>query len=63
MRESYRLQKIDLQNHLRESHLKLSVFFIYVGNELPEYKEVYEKIGGALQRLKDGSSSSKNKSV
>lgn len=51
MRESYRLQKNNLKNSLTESHKTLSLFFIYTGKELPEYELIYEKIGGALQRV------------
>jgi ribonuclease P protein component len=51
MRESYRLQKNNLLNELQETRKSLAVFFIYTGNELPEYKDVFEKTGSALQRL------------
>ena len=51
MRESYRLQKNNLLNILQENHKNLAVFFIYTGNELPQYKDVFEKIGSSLQRL------------
>jgi ribonuclease P protein component len=51
MRESYRLQKNNLLNELQENHKSLTIFFIYTGNQLPEYKEVFEKTGSALQRL------------
>jgi ribonuclease P protein component len=51
MRESYRLQKNNLLNELHENHKSLAIFFIYTGNELPEYKDIFEKIDSALQRL------------
>ncbi|MEO5908328.1 MAG: ribonuclease P protein component [Ginsengibacter sp.] len=51
MRESYRLQKNNLVNILQENDKNLAIFFIYTGNKLPEYKDVFEKIEGALQRL------------
>lgn len=51
MRESYRLQKNNLQTSLEENHKNLAVFFIYQGNRLPAYEEVFEKIGRALGRL------------
>ena len=51
MRESYRLQKNELLNELEENHKNVAVFFIYTGNELPQYKDIFEKIGGALKRL------------
>lgn len=51
MREAYRLQKNILQDHLTEKQLQLSVFILYVGNEIPEYEIVFEKMGTILKRL------------
>lgn len=51
MREAYRLQKGTLNEILKEQHKQLAVFFIYVGNELPEYKTVFDKTGAVLTRL------------
>lgn len=51
MRESYRLQKNNLKISLEEKHKNLAVFFIYTGKELPNYNNVFEKIGSALKRL------------
>ena len=51
MREAYRLQKIDLQNQLKHQQKYLAVFFIYVGNEIPEYRLIFDKTGKVLKRL------------
>ena len=51
MRECYRLQKIDLKISLEKNKKALAVFFIYTGNEIPKYDEVFEKTGSALKRL------------
>ncbi len=51
MRESYRLQKNNLLTELQDNHKNLAVFFLYTGNELPEYPLVFEKIGSAIQRI------------
>jgi ribonuclease P protein component len=51
MREGYRLQKNELQETVTESNKQLSVFFIYTGNELPDYKIIFEKAGNVLKRL------------
>ena len=51
MRECYRLQKHSLQTELEENHKNLAVFFIYTGKELPEYSQIFDKIGSALERL------------
>ncbi len=44
VREAWRLQKPLLQS-------KLVIFFIYTGKELPEYKEVFDKMGKAIEKL------------
>ena len=44
VREAWRLQKHLLQ-------IKLVIFFIYTGKELPEYEEVYNKVGRAIDKL------------
>jgi len=51
MREAYRLQKLPLQNILKEKKYSLQVFFIYTGNELPEYLLIKEKIATVLLQL------------
>jgi ribonuclease P protein component len=51
MREGYRLQKNELATKLAPGRQQLAVFFIYVGNELPEYKIVFEKTGAVIKRL------------
>jgi len=51
MREAYRLQKKELGDQLKKQQKHLSVFFIYSGNELPEYQLVFDKMGSALMRL------------
>jgi len=51
MRETYRLQKKMLHDLAAEKKLKLALFVIYTGKELPEYKLIYEKMGVILQKL------------
>ena len=53
MREAYRLQKNNLQKHLKDSNTGLNLFFIYTGKELPSYDIIYEKMALALQKLTD----------
>ncbi len=50
-REAYRLQKTDLQKKVEVNNIQLNVFFIYTGKEVPEYKEVFKKIGVILKKL------------
>ena len=51
MREAYRLQKNDLQNQLTKQQKHIVVFFIYVGNELPDHVLIFEKTKTVLNRL------------
>jgi ribonuclease P protein component len=51
MREGYRLQKNNFADAVRANQKNGTVFFIYTGNELPEYDLVFEKIGSAIKRL------------
>lgn len=51
MREAYRLQKAALQNELKENQKNLAVFIIYSGNTLPQFENIFEKMGVVLQQL------------
>jgi ribonuclease P protein component len=51
LREAYRLQKMSVQNLLKESGKSAIVFFIYTGKELPLFPDIYNKVGIILQRL------------
>jgi ribonuclease P protein component len=51
MREAYRLQKGSLSSQLEENQKNLAVFIIYNGSTLPEFKNISEKMGSALQQL------------
>lgn len=51
MREAYRLQKGLLQKQLEDNRKSLVVFIIYNGNTLPEFENIFEKMGMALQQL------------
>ena len=50
-REAYRLQKNKLQEKLKASNTSMNVFFIYTDKELPEYTDVYNKVGTVLKKL------------
>lgn|SRR5574338_204849 len=50
-REAYRLQKIPLQQKLKEKNQQLLIFFIYTGKELPDFTLVKEKVAVALKKL------------
>lgn len=52
-REAWRLQKNDLGVKVKEQNLKLNVFFIYTGKELPAYNEVYSSMKKIVAKLLD----------
>ena len=51
LREAWRLQKSQLKNLLKAREMKLSVFLIYNGRELPEHQQVMEKVKEVIDRL------------
>ncbi|MCC7400993.1 MAG: ribonuclease P protein component [Chitinophagaceae bacterium] len=51
IREAYRLQKIPLQEKLKEKKTGMMAFFIYTGKELPGFDLVKEKVGVVLNKL------------
>ncbi len=51
MREAYRLQKTPIQKKVEEKQNYLAVFIIYIGNELPNYGYINDKIKELLDRL------------
>ncbi len=51
MREAYRLQKNELQDQQEQGNRSLTVFILYVSNELPEHTMVVSKMSAVLKRL------------
>lgn len=51
IREAYRLQKIPLQEKLKEKKMQMLVFFIYTGKELPGSNLVTKKVSVVLNKL------------
>ncbi|TDH23116.1 ribonuclease P protein component [Segetibacter sp. 3557_3] len=51
LRESYRLQKYQLQDQLYKRNIRVVLFLIYIGPEMPEYDLVYAKTGLLIARL------------
>ncbi|MBK5270165.1 MAG: ribonuclease P protein component [Bacteroidia bacterium] len=51
VREVYRLQKSELQKKLSDRKMKMNLFFIYIGKEICEYKDVYSKMNIILNKL------------
>jgi len=51
VREAYRLQKISLQEQLKEQGIGMYLFLVYTGKELPVYTDVYKATGKILTKL------------
>ena len=51
LRESYRLQKNKLEDELIKNDHQLALFFIYTSAELPNYNDIFEKLGNILERI------------
>lgn len=52
-REAWRLQKNELAEQVSQRSMRLNVFFIFTGKELPEYKFVFDKVGSGIKKIKD----------
>jgi ribonuclease P protein component len=53
IRESYRLNKMQLLHHLQEKENGLLIAFLFVGKELSEFKEIETAVIKALAALKE----------
>ena len=51
IRESYRLQKHRLEEQLIQNQLSISIFFIYVGKELPTQQQMHEAVLSIINKL------------
>lgn len=51
MKEAYRLQKNELLQTITAKEIKLDIFFIYIGKEVPDYVVISEKIKLAIHKL------------
>ena len=63
IKESWRLQKKELQLSLQTNQKDLNIFFIYTGKEIPDYQLILKKMGDVIQKMKDQLIDHKNKSV
>jgi ribonuclease P protein component len=53
LRECYRLNKLSLHTTVAAKQKGVSIFFLYVGKELPDYAMLNEKIQTALTKLEE----------
>ena len=51
VRESFRTQKLTLVDVLIHRNLEMSIFFIYISRDEPEFGKLYEKVGEVLDKL------------
>lgn len=52
MREAYRLQKPQFEEIVRASGQGLVLFFLYTGNQLPQYPTVFSSVSVLRSRIK-----------
>jgi ribonuclease P protein component len=50
-RESWRLQKNDFQEVVKQKNFQVSIFFVYVSKELTDFSTIKTKVGVALKKL------------
>ena len=51
MKEVYRLQKNRLKEALQNNHRSMAVFFIYTGNTIEQYDEIFKTMQTSLKKL------------
>lgn len=51
IRETYRLQKPKLESYLIQNKQNLSIFFMYIGKEMPEYDQLMESTEKIIKRM------------
>ncbi len=51
MRESYRLAKNELKDHMEHTTYYMAVMLVYTGNSLPEFAELQIKMNSVIKRL------------
>lgn len=51
LREAYRLQQHPLVQVAEKNNKQISVFILYTGKQLPQYGQLFESVGIALQKL------------
>jgi ribonuclease P protein component len=52
MKEAFRLSKAELQEQILTRALRLELFIIFQGNDLPEYTNVLNRMQALIKRLK-----------
>ncbi|MEO7801399.1 MAG: ribonuclease P protein component [Ginsengibacter sp.] len=51
MRESYRLEKNDLKNQVKDTNQYMAIMLVYTGNALPEFNDFQDKLQAVIRRL------------
>lgn len=51
LREAYRLQQHELVNYVGNKPIEFSMFLLFTGKELPDYRTIYEQVGLVLHKL------------
>lgn len=51
MRESFRLTKPSLIEFLKKKRLKLDIFMVYTGKEMPDLRQIQESLQQAAEKM------------
>lgn len=51
MKEAYRLQKFTLEQHLFHSGKQLSIFLLFIGNEIPPFDQLFTAMEKVIRKL------------
>lgn len=51
MRETYRLEKNDLKNQVKDTNQYMAIMLVYTGNALPEFNDFQDKMQAVIRRL------------
>lgn len=52
VRESWRLQKLELNELLKQQGRQMSVFFIYTSREMSDFQSIHKTMSSAIHKLK-----------
>ena len=52
IRESYRLQKHELEEYLKQQKANMSMFLMYVGKDLPTQQQMHTAVSNLINKIK-----------
>ncbi|MDX9881524.1 MAG: ribonuclease P protein component [Prolixibacteraceae bacterium] len=52
MREAFRLNKNDLYEILKTENIQLAIMFVFIGKEIPDYREIEKGMRNAIYKIR-----------